>query len=141
MGLFQDLEYIEFRTCPEGCVGGTLTGIGKYLSKNIVQKTILKVGYHKRICDEETLCLYEEGAFQAKSSLAKLAQRLGAHKKTMTIRELVAIEQLLQKIRGTDCAACGAPNCRTFAEDVVRGKASESDCILLKIRGECETNQ
>lgn len=139
MGLFQDLEYIEFRTCPEGCVGGTLTGIGKYLSKNIIQKTILNVGYHKRVCDDETICLYEEGSFQAKSSLAKLLQRFGARKEAMTIRELVAIEKLLQKIKGTDCAACGSPDCKTFAEDVVRGKAFESDCILLKIRGECET--
>ncbi|MBW1985187.1 MAG: hypothetical protein JRI53_10755, partial [Deltaproteobacteria bacterium] len=41
---------------------------------------------------------------------------------------------LLDIIHGKDCAVCGAPYCRTFAEDVVRGKASIDDCIILKYR-------
>ena len=28
-----------------------------------------------------------------------------------------------------DCGSCGAPTCRALAEDVVRGFASEDDCI------------
>ena len=38
MGLFKDIEYIEFRTCREGCLGGVLTAIDKYLAKSAVQK-------------------------------------------------------------------------------------------------------
>jgi iron only hydrogenase large subunit-like protein len=40
MGLFKDIEYIEFRTCREGCLGGVLTAIDKYLAKSAVQKMI-----------------------------------------------------------------------------------------------------
>lgn len=32
------------------------------------------------------------------------------------------------------CGACGAPDCRTLAEDVVRGEASLNDCIWLQAR-------
>jgi ArsR family metal-binding transcriptional regulator len=30
---------------------------------------------------------------------------------------------------------CGAPDCRTFAEDVVRGKVTLDECILVLARG------
>jgi Na+-translocating ferredoxin:NAD+ oxidoreductase RNF subunit RnfB len=40
----------------------------------------------------------------------------------------------IQRIRETlpciDCGSCGAPNCRAFAEDVVRGKADINDCRI-----------
>jgi Na+-translocating ferredoxin:NAD+ oxidoreductase RNF subunit RnfB len=41
------------------------------------------------------------------------------------------IEKVLQLIKGTDCTACGAPDCRTFAEDVVRGEAKLNDCVNI----------
>ena len=34
-------------------------------------------------------------------------------------------------VRDTDCAACGAPDCRTFAEDIVCGSASLQDCLWI----------
>jgi len=42
LGLFKDLEYIEFRTCTEGCVGGGLTAVDKYLAKSAIQKMVRK---------------------------------------------------------------------------------------------------
>ena len=30
-----------------------------------------------------------------------------------------------------DCGLCGSPNCMAFAEDVVRGEASLTDCVFL----------
>jgi Na+-translocating ferredoxin:NAD+ oxidoreductase RNF subunit RnfB len=68
-----------------------------------------------------------------------MARRLGAQKYPLSLSQLNEIDNLLETIQGTDCAACGAPDCRTFAEDVVRGNASVEDCLFLKVRGECET--
>ncbi|MCJ7772582.1 MAG: 4Fe-4S dicluster domain-containing protein, partial [Desulfobacterales bacterium] len=48
LGLFQDIDYIEFRCCPEGCVGGPLTAIDKYLAKSTVHKLVKKFGIGKR---------------------------------------------------------------------------------------------
>jgi Na+-translocating ferredoxin:NAD+ oxidoreductase RNF subunit RnfB len=41
------------------------------------------------------------------------------------------IEKVMELIEGTDCSACGAPDCRTFAEDVVRGDANLKDCLFV----------
>ena len=33
---------------------------------------------------------------------------------------------------GRDCGACGAPNCRAFAEDTVRNRSCGAKCPLYK---------
>ncbi len=134
LGMFQDVEYIEFRTCPEGCLGGTLTAIDKYLAKSAAQKMVLESGLKRRISQDKIVRLYDAGWFQTKSSLGKLACAFGAQKKPLSIEELQEIDSLLELIQGMDCSACGAPNCRAFAEDVVRGKASLADCLVFQAR-------
>ncbi|MDM8552067.1 [Fe-Fe] hydrogenase large subunit C-terminal domain-containing protein, partial [Desulfobacterales bacterium HSG2] len=141
MGLFQNMEYIEFRTCPEGCVGGTLIGIDKYLAKNVVEKMARESGYERRVSRDEILRDYEKGEFLAKVSLAKMARVFSVRETPLSIESLMEIENILEQIQGMDCAVCGAPDCRTFAEDVVRGKASLSDCMLLRAHGEVRTEE
>ena len=41
------------------------------------------------------------------------------------------IEELCSRFPGLDCGSCGAPTCRTLAEDIVKGEASERDCIFV----------
>ena len=38
---------------------------------------------------------------------------------------------VILRISGMDCGACGAPSCRALAEDIVGGFASEDQCIFL----------
>jgi Na+-translocating ferredoxin:NAD+ oxidoreductase RNF subunit RnfB len=33
---------------------------------------------------------------------------------------------------GFDCGACGAPECRYLAEDIVKGKATISHCVFVQ---------
>jgi Na+-translocating ferredoxin:NAD+ oxidoreductase RNF subunit RnfB len=132
LGLFRDIEYIEFRTCREGCLGGVLTAIDKYLAKSAVQKMIKRFGLGRRLPHESILRLYEKGQFQLPKTDTKLMQLFSARKKALSIETLQKIDEILELIQGNDCASCGAPDCRTFAEDVVRGNASLEDCILLR---------
>ena len=44
---------------------------------------------------------------------------------------MVKIDQIEQEFPGLDCGACGAPTCRAFAEDVVRGMCKETECIFV----------
>ena len=39
------------------------------------------------------------------------------------------VERLCKKLPGLDCGSCGAPTCKALAEDIVRGDASENDCV------------
>ncbi len=131
LGLFQDIEYIEFRTCREGCLGGVLTAIDKYLAKGAVQKMIKRFGLGRRLHRENILRMYEKGAFQTEKKPSKLTQLFGARKEALSIDSVQEIEKVMQLIKGTDCAACGAPDCRIFAEDVVRGEAALKDCLFI----------
>ena len=131
MGLFQDIEYIEFRTCREGCLGGVLNATDKYLAKSAVQKMVKRFGLGRRLHRENILRMYEKGEFQSDKDPSKLTSLYGARKKALSIENMQKIEKVLQLIKGTDCTACGAPDCRTFAEDVVRGEANLNDCMYI----------
>jgi Na+-translocating ferredoxin:NAD+ oxidoreductase RNF subunit RnfB len=135
MGLFQDIEYIEFRTCREGCLGGVLNVIDKYLAKSAVQKMIKMFGLGRHLPREKILRLYEKGDFQTEKRPSRLLNLFGGQQEGLSIESMQKIEKLLEVIEGRDCAACGAPDCRTFAEDIVRGSASMRDCLWVRSRG------
>jgi len=134
LGLFKDIEYIEFRTCREGCLGGVLTVLDKYLAKSAVRQMVKLFGLGRRLPRENVLRMYQKGHFRTEKSLAKLAKLYGPKKEALSLASLQEIEKILELLKGTDCAACGAPDCRTFAEDVVRGSSSLKDCIWLGAR-------
>ena len=131
MGLFKDIEYIELRTCREGCLGGVLTAIDKYLAKSAVQKMVKLFGLGRRLTRQNILRMYEKGQFQTEKSPAKLIDLYGTKKEALSLESLQEIEEIMELLRDTDCAACGAPDCRTFAEDIVRGSASLQDCLWI----------
>jgi ferredoxin len=135
LGLFRDLEYIEFRTCREGCLGGVLTVVDKYLAKTYAQKMIREFGQTKNLPKEKVLRLYEKGLFHYDNKTDKLMRLFGTRKSMLTLETMQEIENTLKRIRGNNCAGCGAPDCRTFAEDVARGTASLEDCSCSISRG------
>jgi ferredoxin len=132
MGLFQDIEYIEFRTCREGCLGGVLNVIDKYMAKSAVQKMVKKFGLGKRLPSDKILRLYEKGDFQTDKRPSRLLNLYGKRKEGLSIEAMQKIENILDIIQGTDCTACGAPDCRTFAEDVVRGDSKLKECLWVR---------
>src|SRR5690606_29087077 len=46
--------------------------------------------------------------------------------------KLQRIERLMTYFPGFDCGACGAPGCRSLAEDIVKDKASISHCVFVQ---------
>lgn len=135
MGLFQDIEYIEFRTCREGCLGGVLNVVDKYFAKSAVHKMIKMFGLGRRLPREKILRLYEKGDFQTEKRPSRLLNLFGEQKEGLSIESMQKIEKILDVVEGRDCSACGAPDCRTFAEDVVRGSASMKDCLWVRAEG------
>jgi Na+-translocating ferredoxin:NAD+ oxidoreductase RNF subunit RnfB len=131
LGLFSNLEYIELRTCREGCLGGPLTAIDKYLAKSSVIKMIKMLGRGRRLSPGKILRQYETGKFLTDKDPDKLIQLFGSRTKPMSIETVQKVDEILERIKGHDCSVCGAPTCRTFAEDVVKGEASLDECLLL----------
>lgn len=40
-----------------------------------------------------------------------------------------------------DCGLCGAPNCKTLAEDITNNKAHISDCVFIQYKNLIDTEQ
>ncbi len=49
----------------------------------------------------------------------------------VAMEKLEKMDEVLNTLPGLDCGACGAPNCQCLAEDIVQGKAFETDCIFI----------
>jgi Na+-translocating ferredoxin:NAD+ oxidoreductase RNF subunit RnfB len=138
MGRLKDIEYIEFRTCREGCLGGVLTAVDKYLARRNVQKMIDEFGLGRRLPRKTVLRLYARGEFQPERDSSTLTRLFGGRKSPLSLEEAQRVEATLTAIAGRDCGACGAPDCLSFAEDVVRDRARMSECMWVHARREAQ---
>ena len=144
LGQFRDIAYIEFRICPGGCVGGKHTAIDKYLAKNAVLKMAGQCTAARGVPDEKVDRLYETGWFLDQAIIADASHLNHRQAGPLSLEAVQEINRLLDIFPGIDCGACGAPDCRTLAEDIVRGEAAIDDCLMYRsylsgrARGECQ---
>jgi len=132
MGLLDDIEYIEFRMCTEGCIGGPLTVVDKYQAKHHLQRLVRMFGTEKRVKYEYVKQLYDKGWFYADRKFfgdeAQGERDIGAE-----IEKRDKIERLLRELPRKECGLCGSPDCETFAEDVIEGKAELDQCVFWEV--------
>ena len=135
MGLLDDIDYIEFRTCTEGCLAGPFTVVDKYRGKRRLQSLIQMFGVDKRVKYGYVKKLYENGWFFTRNPSFPLRER-GVQLTTAQIYKGIErrnqVEKILQLLPGKECGACGSPDCETFAEDVVDGEDALQSCVFLE---------
>ena len=63
---------------------------------------------------------------------------LAEKKKQESVAEKMAffkqVNEVLEKLPGLDCSACGMQNCRIMAEGIVRGERKLDDCRILSVK-------
>ena len=59
----------------------------------------------------------------------RLADSIGESMKMMA-----KMQSIRESLPGTDCGACGAPNCRALAEDIVKGERTINACVFVKLK-------
>ena len=130
MGLLGDIEYVEFRACPEGCIGGLMTATDKYQAKRTVQRLVRTFGMEKRVKIEYAGKLYKEGWFFREEE-GRCSPELPSPRLSISdaIQRQEKVERILQGLPGKECGICGSPDCRTFAEDVVDDRNRLEHCI------------
>jgi len=126
---FHDLDFVELNACPGGCVGGVLAVENPFIAKTKLKaiRKYLPVSMNsiKReipvnmLWDRE---LVYNPVFEFKGSRMERFEK--ASKK----------EHILEQLPGLDCGFCGAPTCRCFADDVIRGRAKMDDCAVIMRR-------
>ena len=131
---FPDLRFVELTACSGGCVGGVLCVENPYVAKARIKKLrkYLPVS-RNRAGDEIPRELLFETALQPADTL-RLSADLGEAMQMMR-----GIDDILAQLPGLDCGSCGAPSCAAFAEDVVRGHARLSDCVVRTLGSEKST--
>ncbi|MGM0444792.1 MAG: [Fe-Fe] hydrogenase large subunit C-terminal domain-containing protein [Bacillota bacterium] len=123
-GNLKGIRYLELVACPTGCVGGIFNVSNPFQAKyNIKSSTRSKKDFIKQNIDDYNFKLDEK---IKEISAEKLDEDF-----VKAIDKLDKLEKLIESLPGLDCAACGAPDCETFAEDVVNGLAKKSDCIFV----------
>jgi len=133
MGLLKDIDYVEFRTCPNGCIGGPLTAVDRYQAKHTIEKTILKYGAQRRKDRAHIEVLYQQKIFFTDKNFDQLDTRSSKLSLSEAIERENQVQEVYKSLPQKECGVCGSPDCRTFAEDVVDGKAVMEDCVYLNL--------
>lgn len=119
-----DLDFVELNACPGGCVGGVLNIANAFVARSRL-KTLRKYLPVMKNKSEGNDSRMFWGAALEYETIDKLDDDL-----VEAMNKMKKIDQMAKHLPGLDCGSCGAPSCRAFAEDVVRGDACENDCII-----------
>lgn len=132
-GKLSEIDYIEAQACVGGCVGGVLTVENPFITRRRVRMLASENENAKPPPDQEALArelLEHSDWFHHDRALAPRPILKLDDDMATAIRKMEQLERLLEELPGLDCGSCGAPNCRALAEDVVRGLATEMDCVF-----------
>ncbi len=128
-GNIPPLDFIELNACTGGCVGGVLTMQNPFIAKARLQSLRRYLPVSQNALSKEELQYIPDSYFFNEFPTYQPISRLSDNM-AESMRMMSDIQKLRGELPGFDCGSCGAPTCRAFAEDVVKGKAERSDCIL-----------
>lgn len=126
-----DLTFIEALACEGGCIGGPLTVENVYSSRAAMKKF-----------EDEAKEKYGNNFLASIDSIDAPSYLLRSYpleyKPIMQLdpdidkamEKMEEMNRIIDSLPGVDCGACGAPNCKALAEDIVRGKAKRSNCLF-----------
>lgn len=141
-GKLSDIDYIEAQACVGGCVGGVLTVENPFITRRRIRLLAND--------DSEPGLAEPTGTESTPSPMDRIVAEVTANddwfqhdrpvepRPTLKLDEDMAkamrkmdqMARIVESLPGLDCGSCGAPNCQALAEDVVRGLATEMDCVF-----------
>jgi iron only hydrogenase large subunit-like protein len=137
-GKLKDIQYLECMICPDGCLGGPLTVENRFVAKSNISMLIRMYHGKKSVNPFTVEKMYKAGFFSFKDEVkAKPFPPLDTDR-FRALQKLQLKEKLINKLPGIDCGICGAPDCKTLADDIARDKAKLADCQFLKEEDNCE---
>jgi len=127
------LDFLELRSCSQGCAGGILLTGNRFLTVERLQKRASRYPKARQVNPVDM------GKEKVKEQL--IAQEVKSRpvfvldeNRMRALGKMEKINRILCFLPGIDCGGCGAPNCHALAEDIVQGKARLTDCIFLQSR-------
>lgn len=128
-GTLHNLEFVELNACNGGCVGGTLNVENPFIAKARL-RSLRK--YRPISCnhiepDEKSKIPTE---LTMDEPLKVKVTGCLSEDRMVAIRKMSEIESIYHDLPHLDCGSCGAPNCHALAEDIIKGEALATDCLI-----------
>lgn len=131
-GNIPPLEFIELNACTGGCVGGVLTIQNPFIAKARLQSLRRYLPVSQNFLSENEISPPESVLFDNMPVYKPISRLSDSMAESM--RMMAEIQKLRKELPCIDCGSCGAPNCRAFAEDVVKKQANIDDCLIKKFK-------
>ncbi len=119
----KNIDFIEALACVSGCTGGPLNVENDFVAKSRLRNIT------KDLEDKNVVIPEDVNVFWDKNIAYKPISPLDENM-TEAMRKMALMEEIYSRLPQLDCGSCGSPSCKDFAEDIVRGKAKERDCIF-----------
>ncbi|MBN1592142.1 MAG: 4Fe-4S dicluster domain-containing protein [Candidatus Coatesbacteria bacterium] len=132
----QNMKYLECQICPGGCIGGPLTVQNRYIASHTISKFVGLFGSKPQVEEMMKSGEQERAHFRLAKSINPVSIPPLDTDTSFAIGKMRLREEILRKLPGKNCAACGAPDCLTLADDIVRGRASIEDCVFIRADGQ-----
>ncbi|MGQ1891710.1 [Fe-Fe] hydrogenase large subunit C-terminal domain-containing protein [Thermophagus sp. OGC60D27] len=130
---FSDLDFLELRACDQSCAGGVLVGGNRFLTTERLNKRAHRFqGVADIPGDIKAYSGFLGGNSIARDELKPRSMLALDPDVGEALRKIQQVRHLMCFLPGIDCGACGAPNCQSLAQDVVRGTAQLSACVFIQ---------
>lgn len=132
-GKLSEIDYIEAQACVGGCVGGVLTVENPFITRRRIRLIATEAADEIERVENDDLAkdvLAREGWFRHDKPIEPRPTLKLDNDMAEAMRKMEQMERIIEDLPGLDCGSCGAPNCQALAEDVVRGLATEMDCVF-----------
>lgn len=129
-GNIPQIEFVELNACIGGCVGGVMTIENPFIAKTRLQTVRRYMPVSKNFLSSDVNFVpdgFITDSLPNYTPISRLSESLSE-----SMRMMAKIQELRKILPGIDCGACGAPTCRAFAEDVVRGINDDRKCVVLE---------
>ena len=129
------IDYLEMRACDESCAGGVLLPNNRFL-------TVDRLKNRSKACTGKTEEEISDKPINQRKEFLKNQCWLDPIKPRpmekldediqVAMDKMQKMQELQTLLPDIDCGSCGAPSCKDLAEDVVRGKATVSQCVFIQ---------
>lgn len=126
-------DFLELKSCDQGCAGGILMTGNRFLTVERLQKRSKKYLLADRFDSDSEMAKDLMSTLRAESIEPNPVFTLDVDR-AKAIEKLEKVGKILCQLPGIDCGGCGAPNCHALAEDMVQGLAKMTDCVFLQKR-------
>jgi len=128
-----EMDFLELKSCDQGCAGGILLTGNRFLTVERLQKRSKKYPGSSSFDTQTAIALLTGSKLKAEPIEPKPVFVLDKDR-IKALDKIEKIDKILCQLPAIDCGACGAPNCHALAEDMVQGNAKMTDCIFLQKR-------